>query len=184
MKNSLLGSLIVVILLSLLGCQQITSETETVHVNNDMDGFVEPKSSDRVKYIKPIREYMYFRTQAVLNKDIKILWDKYPDLKENIDLKQGVNVEKYDIETLGKSLVFLDANFDTESYERIKVKTMTDNEVIVLVHGSIFYLMNDFAIAGGEHLIKIFLKQNGNDWTVVKTDEYTLPEYKKWLKER
>lgn len=36
----------------------------------------------------------------------------------------------------------------------------------------------------GGILIKIFLEQKDNQWTVVKTDEYTLPEYKEWVKEK
>jgi len=32
--------------------------------------------------------------------------------------------------------------------------------------------------------MKVFLKQNDNQWTVVKTDEFTLPEYKEWLEEK
>jgi hypothetical protein len=101
---------------------------------------------------------MYYKTQAVVNKDINLLWDKYPDLKENIDRKQGVNVETFEVESLNESFDLLDANYNIESYERIKVKTINDNEVIVLVHGSITYLRNDFDESGGEHLIKVFLE--------------------------
>jgi hypothetical protein len=64
------------------------------------------------------------------------------------------------------------------------VKTINENEVIVLVHGSIVYLRNDFDESGGEYLIKVFLKQEDKHWTVVKTDEYTLPEYKEWLNKK
>lgn len=77
----------------------------------------------------------------------------------------------------------LDANYNIESNDRIKVKKINDNEVVVLIHGSIIYLRNDFDISGGEYLIKIFLEHKDNHWTVIKTDEYTLPEYKEWMKE-
>lgn len=94
MKMILLRIIIVVILVSLMGCQQDTTLPENRKTKADMEGFVEPESSDWVKYIKTVREYMYYRTQAVVNKDINILWDKYPGLRDNIDLKQGVNKEK------------------------------------------------------------------------------------------
>lgn len=45
------------------------------------------------------REYKYYRTQAIVNKDINILWDHYPDLKVNVDHKQGVNIENNEIES-------------------------------------------------------------------------------------
>ncbi|WP_075618603.1 hypothetical protein [Paenisporosarcina indica] len=184
MKNFLIGSLMIVILLSLLGCQQNKTQTENNSVQEGMKGFVEPEPSDWVKYIKPITEYMYYRTQAVVNNDINILWDQYQALKDNIDLKQGINVEKYEVESLNESFELIDANFNIESNGRIKVKTINDNEVIVLIHSGIAYLRNDFGDSGGEHLIKVFLEQKDNHWTVVKTDEYTLPEYKEWVKQQ
>ncbi|HHY21163.1 MAG TPA: hypothetical protein GX525_04610, partial [Bacilli bacterium] len=115
--------------------------------------------------------------------DINILWEKYPSLENNIDRELGVNVEKYEVETLNRSFDLLDANYNIESYERIKVKAIDENEVVVLVHGSIVYLKNDFEESGGECLIEVFLEQKDNHWSVVKTDEYTLPEYKEWIKE-
>lgn len=127
---------------------------------------------------------MYHRTQAVINDDINILFEKYPNLKENIDPEKGINVEKNEVESLNQGFDFVDANYNIESYERIKVKEINDNEVIVLVHGSIVYLRDDFDESGGEYLIKVFLKQNDHQWTVVKTDEYTIPEYKEWLQEK
>lgn len=180
MNKFLLGSVIVVILSTLLGCQQNTTQTNK---SNEKIGFIEPEPSDWVNYTKPIREYMYYRTQAVINNDIDILWGKYPDLEKNIDSKQGVNVENYEVETLNRNFDLLDANNNIESYERIKVKIINENEVIVLVHGSVVYLRDDFDESGGEYLIKVFLKWKDKHWTVVKTDEYTQSEYKEWINE-
>ncbi len=56
--------------------------------------------------------------------------------------------------------------------------------MIVLVHGSLLYLLDDFEETGGEYLMKVFLKRNGEQWDVVKTDEYTLLEYKEWIKQK
>jgi hypothetical protein len=182
MKKCLIASLIVMILLSLLGCQQNKTQSDTSNGKEDIEGFLEPEPSDWVKYIKPVNEYLYYRTQAVVNNDINILWDQYQALKNNIDLNLGVNVEKYEVESLNEGFELIDANFNIESYERIKVKKISDHEVIVLIHSSITYLRDDFEDSGGEYLIKVFLENEDNHWTVVKTDEYTLPEYKEWVK--
>jgi hypothetical protein len=180
----LLRSVMVVLFVSLIGCQQNTTSTEKLATESGIEGFVEPEPSDWVKYITPVREYMYYRTQAVVNKDIHILWDQYPDLKENIDHKQGVNIEKYEVESLNQNVNLLDANYNIEDYERMKVKSINDNKMEVLIHASMIYLRDDFDESGGEYLIKLFLEHKNNHWTVVKTDEYTLPEYKEWMKEK
>ncbi|OCA84036.1 hypothetical protein A8F94_14985 [Bacillus sp. FJAT-27225] len=170
--------------MSLLGCQQNVALSDYLNSKKDKEVFIEPEPSDWVKYSKPVREYMYHRTQAVINNDINILWERYPKLKENIDLEKGINAEKNEVKTLKEGFDLLDANYDIESYERIKVNAINDNEVIVLVHGSIVYLRNDFDESGGEYLMKVFLKQKNNHWNVVKTDEYTTSEYKEWLQEK
>ncbi|MFB4166901.1 hypothetical protein [Virgibacillus sp. JSM 102003] len=184
MKTFHFWGLMVVLLLSLLGCQQNSVLSDDLNSKKDLQGFVEPEPSDWVKYTKPVREYMYHRTQAVINNDINILWERYPELKENIDSEKGVNVEKNEVESLNHGFDLVDANYNIESYERIKVNAINDNKVTVLVHGSIVYLRDDFDESGGEYLMKVFLKQNDNQWTVEKTDEYTLPEYKEWLQEK
>ncbi len=153
-------------------------------LTKDLEGFVEPEPTDWVEYSKPVREYMYYRTQAVLNNDINILWEKYPKLMKNSDQKEGVNVEKYEVESLNEGFDLLDANFNIEGYERMKVKTINENEIIVLVHGGIGYLRTDLDESGGEYLIKLYLEDKENQWTVVKTDEYLIHEYKEWLKDR
>jgi hypothetical protein len=177
------STLIIIIFSLLIGCQQNTISTKTDHLstNEDMKDFIEPEPSDWVKYSNIIRKYLYYRTQAVVNKDIKILWSQYPDLKDDVDTKKGINMEKYEMESLNGNFELLDANYDIESYERIKVKTIDDHNVVVLVHGSISYLRNDFDESGGEYLIKVFLGKTNNHWSVVKTDEYVLDEYKEWF---
>ncbi|MFC4403757.1 hypothetical protein [Gracilibacillus xinjiangensis] len=178
MKNFLLKSMSIVFFLLLVGCQ-----LNTITTNNATKGFSEPGSSDWVAYMKPIREYMYYRTQAVINKDIDILWAKYPEIKNDRDFEKGINVEKDELDSLNMGFELIDANYDIEAYEPIKVKTISEEEVVALVHASIVYLSNDFEESGGEYLIEISLVKEEDQWTVVKTDEYTMPEYKEWLEE-
>ena len=71
MRKINLGFIMIVILSTLLGCEQNTNQTDN---SNEVIDFFEPESSDWVNFMKPVREYMYYRTQAVLNNDIDILW--------------------------------------------------------------------------------------------------------------
>lgn len=170
-----------IIPLSLLaGCQQPT-QTENLNAEEDMKDFIEPEPSEWVKYSKIVREYMYYRTQAVVNNDMQILWNQYPSLKADVDMKEGINVEKEEMESLNKHFNLIDANYNIESYDRMKVKTIDEQNAIVLVHGSIVYLRKDFDESGGEYVMKIFLEKTNSQWTVVKTDEYTQAEYKEWF---
>ncbi|MCP1143461.1 hypothetical protein [Lysinibacillus endophyticus] len=178
MKKLLAVSSLVVFL---CGCSDPISLPEDLKSNLGKEEFVEPETSEYTTYVKSIREYMYYRTQAVLNHDVNLLWDRYPDLKNNIDQKTGINIEKDEIDSMDD---VIDANYSIESYEPIKVKRINEQEVIILVHGSISYVKKDFDEAGGEYLIEVNLQKKSDQWTVVKTDEYLEHEYKEWLEER
>jgi hypothetical protein len=177
-RGFIIGVLSVVITSSLIALNMAAPAT----ANPDREHFAEPEPSDWVEYMKPLREYMYYRTQAVLNNEIRILWNRYPELQNHVDLTQGINAEQQGVNNLNDSFRLLDANFDVEGYDRIKVKKLSDREVVVLVHGSIQFLRDDDEVTGGELLLEIHLKQEAGRWNVTKTDEYTLPEYKEWIK--
>ncbi|MGD6805140.1 hypothetical protein [Rossellomorea aquimaris] len=162
MKTFHFWSLIVVLLMTLTGCQQSSAISDDLNSKNDMEGFVDPEPSEWVEYTNPVREYMYHRTQAVINNDINILWERYPELKENSNSEKGVNVEKSEVDSLNQGFDLVDANYNIESYEQIKVKAINTEEATVLVHGSIVYLRDDFEESGGEYLMKVSLKQNGD----------------------
>lgn len=134
MKKLLAVSSLVVFL---CGCSDPISLPEDLKSNLGKEEFVEPETSEYTTYVKSIREYMYYRTQAVLNHDVNLLWDRYPDLKNNIDQKTGINIEKDEIDSMDD---VIDANYSIESYEPIKVKRINEQEVIILVHGSISYV--------------------------------------------
>ena len=184
MRKYLFGILMAAIVCSLFGCQQNPGETVNQIKEESVAGFIEPEASDWVKYNKLIMKYMYYRTQAVIHNDISLLWNQYPDLKVDYDFQKGVNVEKYEVESLNKGFKLIDANFSIESRDRLKVKVVNDEEVIVLVRGGIGYVRNDFDESGGELLIEISLKLKNDRWTVVKTDEYTITEYKELIKKK
>lgn len=41
--------------------------------------------------MKPVREYFYYRKEAVVKDDVQILWYRYPGLKQGNDFSTGVN---------------------------------------------------------------------------------------------
>ncbi|KKO52700.1 hypothetical protein [Paenibacillus sp. DMB20] len=90
-------------------------------------------------------------------------------------------MKKNDVENT-RDFNLSDANVQEESHERIKVRQMNDRQAIVRVHGSLIYVKDDFDVARGELLIHLHLERKDGRWTVVKSDEYTLPEYKEWIK--
>ncbi|MFD1737492.1 hypothetical protein ACFSCX_13105 [Bacillus salitolerans] len=148
----------------------------------DVNGFREPTPNEWADYIIPVREYLYLRTQAVVKNDISVLWNKYPNLKSPIRPKDGINSERYEVESLNRSFTFIDANFSEEGYGRLKMKEVSNTEIILLVHGGIGYLRHDFQTSGGELLIELYLEYDGNEWNIIQSDEYMLPEYKEWVK--
>jgi hypothetical protein len=79
---------------------------------------------------------------------MQMVWNQYPSLKADVDIKKGINVEEDEMESLNYHFDIIDANFNIESYERMKVKTIDDRNAIVLVHGSIVYLRKDFDESG------------------------------------
>jgi hypothetical protein len=158
--------------------------SSTESKTSNMKDYIEPTPSEWVEYMKPLNKYMYYRTQSIIRNDIEILWNVFPQLKNNRNKELGINNEIFEMESRSKNDSMIDANFNIESYERIKIKKISDTEVIALIHGSISYLGNDFDNSGGELLIKVFLESANKEWTVVETDEYTLPEYKEWVTER
>lgn len=162
-----------------MGCQGSTTHNN-IQLSHSYE-FSEPSLDEWATFIKPIREYMYYRTQAVLVGDVQLLWDRYPRLAEGSDINKGINAEKHEIDILNKDIDRIDANYQLESYSRLKIFKLAEDRVVVLVHGDIVYTTRDFDITGGELLIEIELEKVEHQWTVVKTDEYTIEEYKAWL---
>ncbi|MGM1048777.1 MAG: hypothetical protein ACQEXX_21895 [Bacillota bacterium] len=189
------------ILSFMIGCGNETDGTQTQSIENKVDAafipseagrssaatddFVDISSSEWGEYIKVVREYLHLRTKAVLEKDINVLWKQFPQLAHHMDRKTGINVEQDELDHL-KSFKLLDANYNEESNDRIQVKKLGSNKAVVLVHTEITYLLDNYDISGGELLISLHVQRNheSDPWTVVKTDEYTLSEYKEWVKNK
>lgn len=61
---------------------------------------------------------------------------------------------------------------------RKKIFTVLFKLFFIKLTGGITYLRDDFGESGGEYLFKIYLEHKDNRWAVIKTDEYTLHEFK------
>jgi hypothetical protein len=142
-----------------------------------MAGFVEPEPDIWVEVMPAVREYLYYRKQAVVSRDVNVLWKRYPELKQGMDTQAGINVEQNIVQTYG-SLKPFDGNIFPEQYERIKVK-MSGDTAEVIVHGMELYLVThdpgEFDESGGEFLIILSLRKQDNLWTVDKTTDLSGP---------
>ncbi|MBB3112775.1 hypothetical protein FHS18_004877 [Paenibacillus phyllosphaerae] len=172
-------SIVLFALLLMTGCSEVSPSP----ISESVDAKAELDLSHEEELRSIAREYMHYRTQAVLNRDMSILWSKYPALQEGMDRSLGINTERDQMKAM-QQLDPIDANFDIESYGRIQVESIDESEIIIQVHGSMTYLRSDFMESGGEYLMKLHAQRKEDRWVVVKTDEYTLPEYKEWLKNK
>ncbi|NMO97050.1 hypothetical protein [Paenibacillus lemnae] len=156
-----------------------SSEISTKHVS-DPPTFTEPSSAEWVEYSRAVREYFYYRSQAVLHDDMELLMNRYPDLREGEIADRGINMYK-NLTHHPSSDQLIHVNFDIEDRNRIGVHHAENGEIILQVHGMIEYVHKDFETSGSELLINLYLKKEGDDWTVTKTDEYLDAEYKEWV---
>ncbi len=169
--KKLMIAVLTISLILLLGCSSSSAQ------------FKEAEPSEWVVYNELLTEYFHLRTQAVIENDIDILHERYPSLSENISIEEGINIEGSELKSYNEGLTLIDANFDLEHYDRLKVNMISDNEAVVLVHGLNLYTTADFGESGGEFLMEVHLQKNNDQWEIIKTDEYTISEYQAWLDE-
>lgn len=127
-----------------------------------------------------VNRYFYVRKQAVLAGDPEIIWREFPALREGYSRQAGINAEA-DVVAGYRPLEIIDGNVAPESYARLKVLADGENAVI-LVNGTELYLRKDFAESGGQVQVMLYLEKTTEGWTVIKTDETTIAEYKEALK--
>ena len=177
-KKFYLALLVVLILTS---CVPEDFNTQTVEPDNSTE-FIEPDPETFVALMPAVREYFYYRKKAVTSGNIEELWAQFPELRDGIDITQGINSEEFTV-TNYQGLKPFDGNIFPEYYERLKVK-LTNDEAEVLVHGMELYLCLDesgrFDDSGGEFKIVLYLHMRDGRWVVVKTDEVTIREWQQF----
>jgi hypothetical protein len=101
-------------------------------------GFSEVNPNQWSMLMSPVREYLYYRKQAVVNGDVSQLWARYPELKQSAVPDQGINLEPAVIDSY-QSFQPIDGNIEPEKYERLKAKVSGD-QAEVIIHGMELYL--------------------------------------------
>ena len=143
-------------------------------------GFVEPNPATYVSLAPVLWKYFYHRKAAVLSGDLDAFYTLYPDLAAGADPEQGINAEAFHAAAY-QGFDLLDGDVFPEYYEPFRVKTLPD-QVHILVHGMELYLYQDAAgqlnQSGGEFKIVLYLRPDGEGWTLYRTDEVTLAEWK------
>jgi hypothetical protein len=122
-----------------------------------------------------VREYFHVRKKALLAGDPQVLWKRYPELAQGMELGAGVNAERIAVES-AKALRPIDIDFDLESYERISYE-LSGLNAQATVHGLEMYLLPDFKPSGGEFKVTLYLRLGSDRWHVVRTDAVTLGEW-------
>ena len=140
--------------------------------------FTEPDPATWVMLMKPVREYFYYRKMAIINANVQILWDHYPELKQGFDRSEGINIESFMVD-MYQGMKPFDGNIYPEFYDKIKV-IMGNGTAEVLVHGMELYTYKDntgqFDDSGGElKIILVLSSPDDQNWTVVKTVDITGP---------
>lgn len=171
MKKPIIHLLVLIILL--VSCNQTQLEP------TDPDSFIMPDPETYVMLMPAVREYFYYRKQAVISGEMDTFWSLYPNLKQDTDLSLGINTESSLVRSM-QGLKPFDGNILPEYYEKIKVKS-NGSEIQVLIHGMELYVWNNipyqFDDSGGEFKIVLYLLEHSGGWTVTKTDEVTLAEW-------
>jgi hypothetical protein len=143
-----------------------------------LSDFSDPDPEIYVSLMPAIREYFYYRKQAVISGNSEELLQHYPGLSQNIDIQAGINAEEFHVKNY-QGLQPFDGNILPEYYERIIIKE-TPEGFEVLLHGMELYLWrdgNNFDESGGEFKILLYLRQEDEVWTVYKTDQVTQMEW-------
>jgi len=133
-------------------------------------GFTTPEPGMWVEVAALLREYFYFRKQAILKQDISLLWERYPALREPYLPTRGINAERLEVD---HTRPYLDGNiaFDRDFRVRLRGDTLQ-----VYVHGWEEYLLPDFSITGSEFYIQLDFQRRGFRWELTRTDALTEAE--------
>ena len=139
--------------------------------------YVDPDPNTWVMLMKPVREYFYYRKQAVISGDIQALWKRYPPLGQGGDIPRGWNSEGKLVDNM-RGLAPFDGDISIEAYEKIKV-IVSEQRAAVLTRGQETYLygpQGQFDISGSAFTIIVFVCELGDQsWTVYGTHDITPP---------
>lgn len=166
---------VVILTAGLVACQQAAPQG---HGTAGLEDFGEPLAFGSAVRAA-VNEYFHLRKLAVVRGDIEILWSRFPDLRVGEDVQTGVNVERRAAMRSDSAPSLADVIYDIDRGERAQVR-MDGDRAVVCVHGLERYISGDFSDGMAAEFIRyLHLRREagGDRWSVVRTDEVTLPEY-------
>jgi hypothetical protein len=186
MKTKPLFTVLVASTIFLASCSPVNLSAPTsapsFTASSSASDFIEPDPETFVAFMPTVLEYFYYRKQAIITNNIETFWIQYPELKNDVNIEQGINSEKCTV-TNYQGLKPFDGNISPEHYERFKVK-LTNGQAEVLVHGMELYTWldenNKFEESGGEFKIILYLHMKDGRWVMYKTDEVTIGEWQQF----
>ena len=125
-----------------------------------------------------VNEYFYYRKSAIVARNTKVLWDRYPQLATGEDLATGINTEGWLAARSDAARSLADIVYDLNRYEHIRMLQSSDDFVVVRVHGLEKYIQGDFSDGtAGEFILDVQLTRDGAAWTVIRTHAMTPAEF-------
>lgn len=144
------------------------------------NGFDEPDPETYVRLVPIVWEYFHHRKAVALSGNLDAFYVHYPELSSGTDLEEGVNTEAFHAAAL-QSFDLLDGDIFPEYYAPLRVRTQPD-QIEILTHGMELYLYRDSAgnlgQTGGEFKIILYLRPDGEGWTLFRTHQVTLDQWK------
>lgn len=145
-------------------------------------GFATPAPDTWNRIMPQVRAYFYYRKQAVLRGDIRVLWEQYPALAQGQDPTRGINAEADEVAAYirdGRPPV--DGQIALTAYEPLRVRRQGDRWQ-VFVHGWEEYWyprpQGGLDISGQEFLLLLTFQEHEEGlWRLQRTDAVTLQEY-------
>ena len=174
MIRKTLYSLILLILIfsPIMACSPSNSQSTS--------GFQEPDPEAYVRLAPIVWDYFHHRKAAVLTGNLDAFYVHYPELASGTDLEEGINTEAFHAAAL-QSFDLGDGDIFPEYHAPLQVKTQPDH-LEILAHGMELYLYRDVAgnlgQTGGEFKIILFLRPDGEGWTLFRTHQVTLAQWK------
>lgn len=143
-------------------------------------GFDIPDPDVYINLAPIVWEYFHHRKAAALSGNLDAFYVHYPELSSGTDLEEGVNTEAFHAAAL-QSFDLLDGDIFPEYYAPLRVRTQPD-QIEILTHGMELYLYRDSAgnlgQTGGEFKIILYLRPDGEGWTLFRTHQVTLDQWK------
>lgn len=124
--------------------------------------------------VAAVQEYYGRYGEALVACDVRPLWERYPALASGKDLAAGINIEGVHV-VQGWCGIVLATRFELERVAPLRIHTHGDT-VDVTVHG-VYWFDTRGAQSAGEFQTTITLRKSDGSWSVVRTDEVTLPEW-------